>query len=223
MANPKPLDPSFALTPSELVLLSGEQFANKVLAGNIKLLHSEASVSVSQLGQAMLAAAFLVNEKSGTTKLEIRQKKAMLGLRKVNSLYVVPANAAVVWPEYSFENQIYALAEKLGDKNEMSRIVYTWLVEDSGSPWNAVIHEVKEGLSKRGLIDRTEQKKLKVFTSVKHELPADTFTLAEQARVDAVKQLLTHCQSSRKEIWGLLVKQLKKAISDRTEQSDSDF
>jgi hypothetical protein len=86
-----------------------------------------------------------------------------------------------------------------------------------------VIHEVKEGLSKRGLLDRIEEKKLKVFTSVKHELPADTFTMAEQARVDAVKQLLTNCQSSRKEIWGLLVKQLKKAISDRTEQSDSDF
>jgi len=223
MANPKPLDPSFALTPSELVLLSGEQFANKVLAGNTKLLHSEASVSVSQLGQAMLAAAFLANEKSGTTKLEIHQKKALLGLRKVNSLFVVPANAAVVWPEYSFENQIYALAEKLRDKNEVSRIVYTWIGEDSGSPWNAVIHEVKEGLSKRSLLDRTEEKKLKVFTSVKHELPADTLTLADQARVDAVKQLLTNCQGSRKEIWGLLMKQLKKAISDRTEQSDSDF
>ena len=223
MANPKPLDPSFALTPSELVLLSGEQFANKVLAGNTKLLHSEASVSVSQLGQAMLAAAFLANEKSGTTKLEIHQKKALLGLRKVNSLFVVPANAAVVWPEYSFENQIYALAEKRRDKNEVSRIVYTWIGEDSGSPWNAVIHEVKEGLSKRSLLDRTEEKKLKVFTSVKHELPADTLTLADQARVDAVKQLLTNCQGSRKEIWGLLMKQLKKAISDRTEQSDSDF
>jgi len=223
MEKPNSIDPSFALTPSELVLLSGEQFANKVLAGNIKLLHSEASVSISQLGQAMLAAAFLANENSGTTKLEIRPKKAMLGLRKVNSLFVVPANAAIVWPEYSFESQIYALAEKLGDKNEVSRIVYTWLGMDTSSPWNNVIHEVKEGLSKRGLLDRTEEKKLKVFTSIKHELPADTLPLVEPARVDAVKQLFTYCQGSRKEIWDLLVKQLKKAISDRTEQSDSDF
>jgi len=223
MEKPYSIDPSYALAPSELVLLSGEQFAKKVLAGNIKLMHSEASVSISQLGQAMLSAAFLSNEKSGSTKLEKRKKKAMLGLRKVNGLFVVPANAAIVWPEYSFESRINGLAEKLGDKNEVSRIVYTWLANDSISPWNNVIHEVKEGLSKRGLLDRTEEKKLKVFTSVKHDLPGDTFTLVEPARVDAVKQLLTNCQGSRKEIWELLVKQLKKAISDRTEQSDSDF
>jgi len=147
----------------------------------------------------------------------------MLGLRKVNGLFVVPANASIVWPESSFESQIYKLAEKVGDKNEVSHIVYTWLGNDSSSPWNSVIHEVKEGLSKRGLLERTEEKKLKVFTSVKHELPADTLTLVEPARVDAVKQLLTNCQDSRNEIWDLLVKQLKKAISDRTEQSDSDF
>lgn len=223
MEIPNSIDSSYVITPSELVLLSGEQFAKKVLAGNVKLVHNEVSVSISQLGQAMLAAAFLATEKSGTTKLEKRQKKAMLGLRKVNGLFVVPANASIVWPEYSFESQIYKLAEKVGDKNEVSRIVYTWLGKDSSSPWNEVIHEVKEGLSKRGLLERTEEKKLKVFTSVKHELPADTLTLVEPARVDAVKQLLANCQDSRKEIWDLLVKQLKKAISDRTEQSDSDF
>jgi len=111
----------------------------------------------------------------------------------------------------------------MGDKNEVSRIVYSWLGHDSSSPWNAVIHEVKEGLSSRGLLDRTEEKKLKVFTSVNHELLPDTLGHAEPARVDAVKQLLTSCQNSRKEVWDLLVKQLKKAISDRTEQSDSDF
>ena len=223
MEKPNSIDPRFALTPSELVLLSGEQFAKKVLAGNIKLMHSEVSVSIPQLGQAMLSAAFLANEKSGTTKLEKRQKKALLGLRKVNGLFVVPVNAAIVWPEYSFENQIYKLAEKLGDKNEVSNIVYSWLGNDTSSPWNNVILEVKEGLSKRGLLERTEEKKLKVFTSVKHELPADTLTLVEPARVDAIKQLLENYQGSRKEIWDLLVKQLKKAISDRTEQSDSDF
>ena len=216
-------DPSLALTPSELVLLSGEQFAKKVLGGNTKLLHSEASVSVSQLGQAILAAAFLENEKSGATKLDIRQKKALLGLRKVNGLFVIPVNESIVWPENSFENHICKLAEKMGDKNEVSRIVYSWLGHDSSSPWNAVIHEVKEGLSSRGLLDRREEKKLKVFTSVNHELLPDTLGHSKPARIDAVKQLLTNCQRSRKEVWDLLVKQLKKAISDRTEQSDSNF
>ena len=57
--------PDQPLSASELVLLNGEKFAKKVMMGNIQLVHSEESVSVAQLGQAMLAAAFLAAESSG--------------------------------------------------------------------------------------------------------------------------------------------------------------
>jgi hypothetical protein len=53
------LDPNYPLAPSELVLLKGDRFAKKAMLGNVQLLHTDASVSVSQLGQAALAAAIL--------------------------------------------------------------------------------------------------------------------------------------------------------------------
>ena len=69
--------PDQPFSASELVLLNGEKFAKKVMMGNIQLMHTEESVSYSQLGQAMLAAAVLAAESSGNLQLEARQEKAM--------------------------------------------------------------------------------------------------------------------------------------------------
>ncbi len=87
MSSNKSLAPTSPLTPSELVLLNGEQFAKKVMLGNIKLLHTDASVSISQLAQAILTAAVLGDEFSGNLHLEVRQEIAMFGLRIKKIIY----------------------------------------------------------------------------------------------------------------------------------------
>jgi redox-regulated HSP33 family molecular chaperone len=216
-------DNNSQFAPSELVLLNGEKFAKKVLAGNVQLLHSQEKVSVAQLGQAMLAAAFLANERSGNIRLETRQKKAMLGLRKVTGLQVLPVSVTPAWPEHSFEAQIYSLVEHLGQHNEVNDVVYAWLGQDSGNPWNSVIELVKEGMAERGLLERSEEKKLKIFTSVKHELPQSTANQAAQEPITSIQQLLAENERDRRELWDLLVKEIKKGIKDRTEQSDIDM
>ena len=63
------------LSPSELVLLKGEQFAKKSFSGNIKLLHIDNKVSAKEIGQVMLMVALLANEQTGTVHLEVGQKK----------------------------------------------------------------------------------------------------------------------------------------------------
>lgn len=219
------LDPTNPLAPSELVLLNGDQFAKKVMLGNVQLLHSDTSVSATQLGQSILVAAFLAAEAAGNLRFEVRQGKAMLGLRKVSNLYANPTPQTVLWPEYSLEARLPGLAEQLKadqENNLVSSLIYTWLQEDSGSPWQSAIDLVKSGLADRGLLNRSEEKKLKLITVTNYTLPESTASLAANYSIGPVKEMLNRCEHNRREIWDLLVKQIKKAISDRTEQDDFD-
>ena len=223
MSNNLSTNPGHPISPSELVLLKGDQFAKKVMMGNIKLLNSEASVSVSQLGQAILAVAVLAAEAAGNLQLEVRQGKAMFGLRKVKNLYANPTPTPVEWPKYSLEAQLPPIAERFKndqESNEVSNLIYSWLRQDSSSPWQSTIEMVKSGLAERGLLDTSEETKLKVFTVTNYSLPQDTALLAAEQPIEPVKQLLANCENDRREIWDLLVKQFKSAIKARTEQDD---
>ena len=217
-------NPSHPISPSELVLLNGDQFAKKVMMGNIKLLHTEASVSVSQLGQAILTAAVLAAEAAGNLQLEVRQGKALFGLRKVKNLYANPTSTPVEWPKYSLEAQLPPIAERFmndQESHEVSNLIYSWLRQDSSSPWQSTIKMVQSGLAERDLLDTSEETKLKVFTKVNYSLPESTASLAAQQPIEPVKQLLENCENDRREIWDLLVKEFKSAIKARTEQDDS--
>ena len=137
MASNLTLDPTQALSASELVLLRGDKFAKKVMMGNTQLMHKEASVSVSQLGQATLATAILAVEFTGNLQLEVRQEKALFGLRKVTNLYGNPTPRPIEWPEYCLESQLLQIADRLKGKdgsNQVANMIYAWLREDSDSP-----------------------------------------------------------------------------------------
>lgn len=219
-----PIDPLNPITPCELVLLNGEQFAKKVMLGNLKLLHSDESVSAAQLGQAILAAAFLANEQTGAIRFEKRRKKALLGLRKVDSLYALPGVKDTTWPAPSLESDIHSIVVRSQDDEESSEVsntVYTWLREDSGNPWVSAIALVKSYMASRGLLDKIEEKKLKILTTTRYELPQTTADLRGEYPVAPVESLLKTTESGRPDLWKLLTDQLKSAIKARTEQDDS--
>ena len=79
---------------------------------------------------------------------------------------------------------------------------------------------VKSGLAERGLLEKTEQTKLRILTVVNYSLPESTASMATQLPIEPVKQLLENCESYRQDIWILIIKEIKKAIKDRTEQDD---
>ena len=226
MASNLTLDLSQPLSASELVLLNGDKFAKKVMMGNTQLMHNEDSVSVSQLGQAILVTAILALESSSNLQLEVRQEKALFGLRKVTNLYANPTPQPIEWPDYCLESQLLQIADRLMKKdgsNQVTNMIYTWLRADSSSPWQATIEMVKSGMAQRGMLEAHEEKKLKIFTMTRYALPDSTKSLATQLPIQPIQQLLSNCESNRKDIWDLLVKQIKKAIKDRTEQDDMDF
>lgn len=220
------IEPDNPLAPSEVVYLNGEQFAKKVMLGNVDLLHSDEKVSLSQLGQAILATAFLAGEQAGAFRLEGRERKAMLGLRKVQELFAVPASPREKLPEHSLEATFSDLATRLalqGD-NDIYSMVYAWLREDASSPWNTAMELMKAGMARRGMLEATEEKKLKIFTVTRYTLPERTARLVKGQSVGPVKALLDNCARTRPEVWKILESGIKRAISARTEQqSDTDF
>jgi len=224
MSNGTPLDPHHPLTPSEVVFLNGEQFARKARLIGMELLHTDQKVSIAELGYSILAAAFLGAEKSGALRFEVQKKKALLGLRTVDVLGIKPGSPATEWAPDTLEGNFSELTKKLAQTGnvEVYNVVYTWLGSDSSSPWGETIERLKANMARRELLDRHEEKKLKIFTTTSYTLPEGTRALAKQQPVSPTRSLLENCQQNRAELWRLLEKGIKKAISDRTERSDSD-
>jgi hypothetical protein len=219
------IDPDNPLTPSEVVFLNGEMFAKKVMLGNVDLLHSNEKVSLTQLGQTILDTAILACEEAGALRLDVRERKAMLGLRKVRELFAVPASPRENLPEHSLEATFFDLATRLApqDKNDIYTMFYAWLREDAASPWNTALELLKAGMAERGMLDATEEKRLKIFTVTHYTLPERTARLVKGQSVERVRALLENCARSRPEVWKILESSIKKAISARTESSDTDI
>jgi hypothetical protein len=219
------VDSNILLTPSEVVFLNGEIFAKKMALGNVQLLSSDEKVSLSQLGQTILATAILACEQAGAFLLEVKEQKAMLGLRKVQKLFAVPAKPSENLPEHSLEATFSELAIHLApqDKNDIYSMLYSWLRQDSSSPWNTALELLKAGMAKRGILDTTVEKKLKIFTVTNYTLPERTARLIKGQPVEPVKALLDNCAHTRPEVWKMLESGIKKSINARTESSDADF
>jgi len=224
MSTKSTLVPSSPLAPSELVLLNGEQFANyrKWGEGGIKLLHLDAVVSVSQLGEAILACALLAAEAAGNLRFEVREDTTYFGLKIVKKLYANPTPAPIEWPLYSLESQLPRLAKQSITTKEgpkVSNLIQIWLQKDSSDPWKTTIEMVKSGLAKRGLMKKRESRYLWIFTVTDLTLPKKTLVLAKDQPIEPIKNLIANCKFKQRDIWDLLMKQIDQAIKARTEET----
>ncbi len=215
------------LTPSELVYLNGEKFAQKAgLFNKVKLMHTDLSVDVVQLVQAAVAAAFLANEQAGVLRLELRAKKALFGLTSVQALYAEPCGAPHPWPADTLEAAFPPYAERFKaekNTNEIYSILYAWMREDRMSPFDEVVNRIQYGLGSRMLLGMREEKKLKIFTVRSYSLPDSTRALAQSTPLAPLQQLQKQCEQARPLVWKALLEQIKKAISARREQTDTSF
>ena len=208
------------LAPSELVLLNGDRFAGKSRIGNVKLPQNGAIVSAGDLGQVILGAALLACEKAAVIRLEVRKKKTLLGLRKVDSLYVVPLKNKDRWPKHSLESEIYSLAVRLRDEkdsNEVANIIHDWLGENSASPWQRAVELVQSGMADRGALARIQERRMKVLRTTSYKMTVSTARQAAEQPLEPIIGLLEECQLVRPYVWQLLISGMKSAINSRTE------
>lgn len=211
--------PRHGLSPSEIVVLDGERFAQKTLAGNIELLNG-GKVSAAALGQAALLVAFLACREAGEIAVELREKRRFLGIQKAQIAFAQPTGAPGEWPDGCPEKAIGALARTLEPRheNDIQSIVYAWLEQDSGNPWKEAVGKIYAGMAGRGLLETRVEQKLRVFTEVKYSLPATTAALKEPVSADAVLQLIASSEADSSGEADLLRKHIKKAVQKRTDQ-----
>ena len=215
------LDPDSPLSPSEVVLLRCDQFASKAKWESDGLLHLEIKYFPG-LAQAMLTTAFLANEQVGALRLEVRQKKARLGLGQAQVLFAEPVGTSG-WPAHSPEAELCAIAAQLKantGNNEVANVVYAWLKVDFMYPAMVVVEAVKSGLAERGLL-QVINKQVKMFLVRKvnahgHVLLPATAALAAQQPVATIQQLLAETERDRPEVWRSLVDGIMEALRRRT-------
>ncbi len=212
-------------TPSELVLLHGEQFSPKgKLLDRTKLIHNGQEVVCSTLVERVMAAAVLGNEQYGVIRLEIRQKRGLLGLGKVDALYMEPSGQSFNWPAGTLEAEICRRVPALKankNRHEVYNFVYEWMGREVSNPWDEVIAMLQRGLGQRGLLDTEEKKVLFVFTSKSFSFPQRTADLLAKEDIRPIQQALDDCERSRPQVWKMLLNQIGKAVRARTEQADS--
>ncbi len=209
------------LTPSETVLLHGDQFARDggALSTNTTLPTTGAKVAASPLVQALVAAALLAGEHSGAVCLEVRDKKALLGLRTVRGLFVAAGPVPASWPEPSLEAHLGRLLRS--GPREVSDLLYILLWRDSANPWEAVLDVVKQGLAARGLLEIEEVKHLKVVTTRRFRVaPAAAGVIAAQPAT-FVQEMFTANAQQRPELWKLLNEGCKSGVKRREERDTS--
>jgi hypothetical protein len=211
-------------TASELALVHGDQLAPKGgLLNKTKVIGTENEVSTNALAEAVLTSAFLFAEKCGAIKLEVRTRKALLGLRSVETLYADPTNTPGEWPAATVEGALVAQARRLAPKtqNDIQNIVYQMLAKDVAAPFAYVLDLVQQGLAARQLLNQVEERKLKIFVTHHFEMPESTRSAVQRQPAEPLRQMLAADQQSRPALHKLLVDAVNKGIKNRTEQTDT--
>jgi hypothetical protein len=216
---------TMVFTPSEVVILNGERFAPSASVLNKYTVYASGQgVNANKLAVAAWSAALLANEQYGLIHLTPSVNSTLFGLVKTPTLLVEPTGVQPGWPAGTLEADLLLVASRLQTtrQNNLHMIVYSWLGSDYGAPFQMVIKEIEQGLGKRGLMVEEQAKALGIFKYKKLTLPDSTRPLIAGQSIAPVQQMLQQCEQYRPDVWKVMQKNIDKAISQRTEQSDSD-
>jgi hypothetical protein len=216
------MDPSYRLSPSEIVFLNADQFVKTARLG-FRMLGSETKVNTNDLARSVLTAAFLVMEEVGEIQIEVEEYKRLIG--KGRRIKFTPRTDHSAFPIPSLETMVQALVTRLsasGDVATAKDLVYAWLEHDDDNPWTKLLDAIPVYMADRGLLERLEEKKLKIFTVVNYELLEETRKLAKEAPIAEIQSLLAAGETNRPDLWKQLQKEINQAISAR-DSSDDDI
>ncbi len=209
-------------SPSELVLLNGEQFGTKAMlpVHNVELPHTDQKVNGADVARAMLAVAFLACEQAGSIRLALQPRKAMMGLRTEMDLIAEPGPApGAPFPQGSFEWVIASLVAAHG-RLQVSAIVHHLLLKDTADADRQCLEVAKQILHERGLLTREQVKAALIFTVNKYHITPGAAALLRQHSVQPVRQLLDGARTGRPDIWSALTTQIVAGTNSRTTSSD---
>lgn len=214
------------LSPSDVVYFNASSFtglvgkAKSVMAGKTGLVYAEEKVPAADLGTALLATALLANEQAGAVRLEMREKKEVLGLKTVQTLYVEPTGEQPAWPVGSLEARFLEAVPR-STSRELDDVYYQMYAEDASLPWHQIAFLVVDGLKTRQLLQTIEKKRLKIFKSTEVVVPDSTRALAAGADVEPARALISSAQA-RPDFWEIVTREIGQAVNRRKEMDTSD-
>lgn len=216
-------DAGASLTPSEQVLLNGQQFASQPgRAGQKeKLLAADATVSAPELAESALAAAVLANETAGALGLQTERRSSLFGLLKRSAVTVAGLPHSPTWPDGTLEAAMLRLVA--GKRLDLNEMLFQLLEVKDPSPARHTLRLVKRGLAARGLLlESAEQKRfIVVGAGGDYRLPQATADLLAQPSTGGAGDLIDRCRSERPELWKALGSEVMRAFSRRTEHTDA--
>lgn len=213
------------LTPSEVVLVNGDQFAKPEKNG-FPLPRGEVKVDPDPLAMAALEAALLANERAGAITLEMGIEKKLFGLLKSKVVRVGMGAAAPQWPPLSYEWRIYDKLKQAGPEGTtVKQLVIDLFPADDDHPWVEVLQQIALALRGRSLADEQsrETKALGIFKtkSTVSVLNAAGAALADRHPVAPVQELLASCKRDRPEAWSIIDSSVRAALNYRKESTDA--
>lgn len=205
-------------TPSELILLNGDQFAPEVKTGGHQLLCSDGMVNGHHLAVMMTAASILANEQEGALEMELRQERKKLFSSGSNlRLFIHPVGQPPSWNGYTLESAVLFAAGQFfavqGDYSVRS-VVYRVLLEDRKQPWQKVIEFVEWGLATSNWLMPVEGDAAKAFQTP-FICPEKVQELAFSQPLTPLKQMLATCKKTTPEVWTQLLSEIDLALKDR--------
>jgi hypothetical protein len=200
--------PSLPISPSEIVLLCGEQFAGRGGSVVVKAPISGDLVDARQLALMMLTAMVLSCEQAGSIYVHPGQEGRFWS---GNCLYVSPGRMKRVrWQEWSLEYRLAGIMRD-GATRQLPHIVTQLWQQDFRRIAAAWIHArtlVLQGLAARNLVSAPPDFSVVQVAPMLVNLPAEETT-------EPIKQLFSETAAQRKQIWAALQADIETGINGR--------
>ena len=226
--NQRENDPEFqidvtVLTPSECVWVFGDQFADSSIFDKYLLSHLGVSVSSHQLIEAIIATAFLVNQKIGTLRFEIHERSGFLNLFSVSELFITPGEEINPWPKRSLEHMICYYADKLleeGNTIGVKDVVHKWLGGSVPNPWKFALKRIERSIIEWQNYERHNKKVPLLVSFENQKITNEALSIASNQSILPIQKMLSECKANHKTLWRLVLSGIRSGIVGRQEAKD---
>jgi hypothetical protein len=210
---------SLPISPSEIILLNGEQFSPISTGGffqgaAVQVPTTGALVDAVQLGKMILSAMVLGCEQSGYIHLQIGPAPRLTF--RPHQLHLSAGPMSMRWQQESLEDRLCGMLAQ-GGTHPLTKLIYAlWqrsfgsqMQENQGAAWKHARTLVLQGLAARSLIKAADPK----FKNCQ-VLPSLTAIPAEQT-TEPLKRLFDQTVTERQQLWAALQGDIESAVMHR--------
>jgi hypothetical protein len=205
---------------SDIVYLFGGSFAKKARLGGAQLVYGGQKVSLSDLGDKLLLAAFADLASKGYVGLEtVHEKK--LGVFTSRDVAVTRLSSPGE-PLHGLEAAIWDNISGDPKSDRVRPIISRITGGTTPNPWNDLVGVAKNGLVEQGYLN-IDKEELRFRPDKLHWSANESLILPLEGRADEVKAVLSSLEARDRDLYKQLVESVQKGIKAMVESSDSDF